>query len=79
MDLQQLQESSSAEYVEAIHKLRNALITGFWPPTHLSNALAITLLMTYHTRVSNSNAFANHLPTPIALRNLWTTPKYTIH
>ena len=44
------------------------------PPTH-SNALAIILLMTYNTRVCYSNAFANHPPTPAALRNMWMTPK----
>ena len=39
------------------------------PPT-FSNALALTLLLTYHTIVFNCNAFANHPPIPIALRNL---------
>ena len=43
------------------------------PPTH-SNALAIILLMTYNTRVCYSNTFANHPPTPAALRNMWTAP-----
>ena len=43
------------------------------PPTH-SNALAIILLMTYNTRVCYSNTFANHPPTPPALRNMWMTP-----
>ena len=37
-----------------------------YPPTY-SNAFAITLLMTYHTRVSNSNAFANQPPTPFCI------------
>ena len=43
------------------------------PPTH-SNTLAIILLMTYNTRVCYSNTFANHPPTPAALRNMWMAP-----
>ena len=43
------------------------------PPTH-GNVFAIILLMIYHTRVWHSNAFADHPPTSIALRNLWTNP-----
>ena len=39
------------------------------PPTY-SNVLAIILLMIYDTRLCNSNAFADHPPTPAALRNL---------
>ena len=39
------------------------------PPTH-GNVFAITLLMIYHTKVCNSNAFADHPPTSVALRNL---------
>ena len=31
------------------------------------------------TNVSNSNAFANHPPTPILLRNLWTAPNLINH
>ena len=55
--------------IGAVHKLDNAFFTVFdHPPTH-SNALAIILLMTYNTRVCYSNAFANHPPTPPALRN----------
>ena len=48
------------------------------PPTH-SNALAIVLLMTYNTKVCCSNAFANHPPTPAALRNMWTAPYKNKH
>ena len=44
------------------------------PPTH-GNVLPIISLMTCHTRVCNSNPFADHPPTPTALRNMWTTPK----
>ena len=43
------------------------------PPTH-SNALAIISLMTYNAKVCYSNAFANHPPSPAALRNLWMAP-----
>ena len=30
--------------------------------------------MTYYTKVCNGNILAGHPPTPIALRNMWTTP-----
>ena len=43
------------------------------PPTH-SNVLAFILSMSYLTRLCNSNAFADHPPTPCALRNLWMGP-----
>ena len=57
----------------AVHKLRNAVLTLFWPPTY-SNVLAITLSMIYHNRLCISNAFADHPSTPTSLHNLWTTP-----
>ena len=44
------------------------------PPTY-SNVLTEILLMTHYTRLCNSNAFADHPPTPSTLRNLWTTSK----
>ena len=46
------------------------------PPTH-SNPLAIILLMNYDTRVCQGNAFANHPPTPAALRNMRMAPYVT--
>ena len=33
--------------------------------------------MSYATKFCNSNAFADHPPTPTALRNLWTTPYWS--
>ena len=47
------------------------------PPTY-SNVLAIILLMTFHTRVCNSHILADHPPTPIALRNMWTASNRSI-
>ena len=38
-------------------------------PTY-SNVFAITLLMTYYTRICNSNTFADYPPTLTVLRNL---------
>ena len=45
-------------------------IKTFHSATTYSNILSIALLMTYHTGLGNSNTFADHPPTPTALRNL---------
>ena len=60
--------------VSSVHKLCNAFFAHFdHPPTYI-HALDIILLITYSTRVCNSNAFACHPTTSIALRYLWTAP-----
>ena len=53
-----------------IQQLRNTFLADFYHPPTYCNVLAVILLMTYHTRLCNSNTFADHPPTPSALRDM---------
>ena len=70
-----MEEILYSRVLGAVHKLGNVFPTAFYHPPTYCNVLAVAYSMTYHSRLCNSNAFADHQPTPIALRNLYTAPQ----